>query len=129
MALFFVNSLMTLSILGFYTGYFFRKANVKKHRIFNSMGILSNLTAAVYLLCIKYLLGGISEFEIYPTAPEFVIHIHRFFAAISLILMLGMGYTGWKRNRNLHVKLHYIFLPLYTIVYISGLFLFQSKSF
>ncbi|TGL55935.1 hypothetical protein EHQ59_01400 [Leptospira kemamanensis] len=127
MALFFVNSLMTLSILGFYTGYSFRKSDRKKHKIFNAIGILSNLTAAIYLLCIKYMLGGISEFQIYPTAPEFVIHIHRFFAAISLVLMLVMGYTGWKRNRNLHVKLHYIFLPLYTIVYISGLFLFQSK--
>lgn len=129
MALFFVNSLMTLSLLGFYTGYSFRKSDRKKHKIFNVIGILSNLTAAIYLLCIKYMLGGISEFQIYPTAPEFVIHIHRFFAAISLVLMLVMGYTGWKRNRNLHVKLHYIFLPLYTIVYISGLFLFQSKPF
>ncbi|TGL22320.1 hypothetical protein [Leptospira yanagawae] len=127
MALFFVNFFMTLSILGFYTGYFFRKTDVKKHRISNSIGILFNLTAAVYLLIIKYLLGGITEFQIYPTAPEFVIHTHRFFAAISLVLMLVMGYTGWKRIRNLHVKLHYIFLPLYTIVYISGLFLFQSK--
>ncbi|MBL0956514.1 MAG: hypothetical protein IBJ01_17280 [Leptospira sp.] len=127
MALFFVNSLMTLSILGFYTGYFFRKVDITKHRIANLIGIGSNLTAAVYLLCIKYLLGGISEFQIYPTAPDFVIHTHRFFAAISLVLMLVMGFTGWKRNRNLHVKLHYIFLPLYTIVYISGLFLFQSK--
>ncbi|MGV3666101.1 MAG: hypothetical protein ACO1NV_08215 [Leptospira bouyouniensis] len=127
MALFFVNSLMTLSIFGFYTGYFFRKFDLKKHRLLNLIGILSNLTAAVYLLCIKYLLGGVSEFQIYPTAPEIVIHTHRFFAAIALVMMLVMGYTGWKRNRNLHVKLHYIFLPLYTIVYISGLFLFQSK--
>ncbi|XDD47076.1 hypothetical protein AB3N60_03045 [Leptospira sp. WS39.C2] len=127
MALFFVNSLMTLSILGFYSGYFFRKLNNQKHRAFNLVGIIANLTAAIYLLAIKYLLGGIAEFQIYPTAPEFVIHIHRFFAAISLVLMLSMGFTGWKRNRNLHVKLHYIFLPLYTIVYISGLFLFQSK--
>lgn len=91
------------------------------------MGIFANLSAAVYLLGMKYLLGGIAEHQIYPTAPEFIILTHRFFAAIALILMLCMGYLGWKRKRNLHVKLHYIFLPLYTIVYISGLFLFQSK--
>ncbi|MGE8721494.1 hypothetical protein ACO2KH_09190 [Leptospira terpstrae] len=127
MALFLVNSLMTISIIGFYLGYFFRKTDQKRHRLFNTMGILANLSAAVYLLSIKYLLGGIAEHQIYPTAPEIIIHTHRFFAAIALLLMLCMGYLGWKRKRNLHVKLHYIFLPLYTIVYISGLFLFQSK--
>ncbi|EOQ96226.1 hypothetical protein LEP1GSC195_2685 [Leptospira wolbachii serovar Codice str. CDC] len=127
MALFLVNSLMTISIIGFYLGYFFRKTDQKRHKVFNSLGILANLSAAVYLLGMKYLLGGIAEHQIYPTAPEIIIHTHRFFAAIALILMLCMGYLGWKRKRNLHVKLHYIFLPLYTIVYISGLFLFQSK--
>ncbi|MCG6143380.1 hypothetical protein [Leptospira bandrabouensis] len=127
MALFLVNSLMTISIIGFYLGYFFRKSDQKRHRFFNTIGILANLTAAVYLLDMKYLLGGIAVHQIYPAAPENIIHIHRFFAAIALVLMLCMGYLGWKRKRNLHVKLHYIFLPLYTIVYISGLFLFQSK--
>ncbi|TGM59041.1 hypothetical protein [Leptospira vanthielii] len=127
MALFLVNSLMTISVIGFYLGYFFRKTDQNRHRLFNTIGILANLSAAVYLLGMKYLLGGITEHQIYPTAPEIIIHTHRFFAAIALILMLCMGYLGWKRKRNLHVKLHYIFLPLYTIVYISGLFLFQSK--
>lgn len=127
MALYLVNSLMTISIIGFYSGYFFRRTDQNRHRLFNTIGILANLSAAVYLLGMKYLLGGIAEHQIYPTAPEIIIHIHRFFAAIALVLMLCMGYLGWKRKRNLHVKLHYIFLPLYTIVYISGLFLFQSK--
>ncbi|MBM9549034.1 hypothetical protein JWG40_18545 [Leptospira sp. 201903074] len=127
MALFLVNSLMTVSLIGFYLGYFFRKKDQNRHRFFNTIGILANLSAAVYLLSMKYLLGGITEHQIYPMAPEIIIHIHRFFAAIALVLMLCMGYLGWKRKRNLHVKLHYIFLPLYTIVYISGLFLFQSK--
>lgn len=127
MPLILINTLMTVSILCFYVGYFFRKKNTNLHRIINSTGVVFNLTAAVYLLLIKYVLGGIAEHSIFPTAPSIIILIHRIFASISLFLMLTMAYSGWKRNSNLHLKLHYIFLPLYTIVYISGLFLFQSQ--
>lgn len=127
MALFWINSLMTASIVAFYLGYTFRISNLTLHRVLNTSGMIFNLLAAVYLLAIKYLLGGITEHQIYPTMAPIVIIIHRIFASISLLMMLLMGYSGWKRNRTFHVKLHYIFLPLYTIVYISGLFLFQSQ--
>ncbi|MDF3820986.1 hypothetical protein P3G55_13830 [Leptospira sp. 96542] len=127
MPLFWINLLMTVSICFFYLGYAFRKQNTNLHRLFGLSGVVFNLLAAAYLLLIKYALGGITNHQIYPVAPDYIIHTHRFFASLALILMLIMGFLGWKRKRKLHVKLHYIFLPLYTIVYISGLFLFQSR--
>ncbi|GBF50066.1 hypothetical protein LPTSP4_15870 [Leptospira ryugenii] len=118
---------MTLSILCFYFGYWFRKTRNDIHRKVNVLGVFLNLSAAVFLLAIKYLLGGLEEWGIYPSVPRLYIDIHRFFALLGLVLMLVMLVTGLKRKKQIHKKLHFIFLPLYTIVYISGLFLFQSS--
>ncbi|WP_425460641.1 hypothetical protein [Leptospira idonii] len=117
---------MSASILCFYSGYFLRKKSLKWHRISNLSGVFFNLTAAVYLLSMKYLFGGLEEHSVFSAAPQYIIHIHRFWAAVALVMMLVMAYSGIKRKRKLHVKLHFVFLPLYTLVYASGLFLFQS---
>lgn len=122
-----VNSLMTLSVIAFYIGYFFRKSNNGIHRWVNSFGVVANLIAAVFLLLVKYELGGLEAYSIYPAVDRWIIDTHRFFAACSLILMLVMSYFGISRNRNLHYKLHFVFLPLYTLVYLSGLVIFQSS--
>jgi hypothetical protein len=45
-----------------------------------------------------------------------------------LVLMLTMAYTGITRKAETHKKLHFIFLPLYTIVFISGLFIFETRN-
>jgi hypothetical protein len=127
-ALILINGLMSLSLFCFYLGYYFRKRNNSFHRIANTFGIFFNLSAAAYLLAIKYAFGGVDGFGIYPTVDRLIIDVHRFFAACALILMLIMAYTGYTKKRNLHVKLHFVFLPLYTIVYISGLFLFKSHA-
>ncbi|TGN06926.1 hypothetical protein EHS11_17480 [Leptospira ilyithenensis] len=126
MALFLIHSLMSLSLICFYTGYFFRKRNLFAHRIWNLSGVGFNLSAAIYLLAMKYLLGGIEAHSIFPAVANWIIQTHRFFALVALIMMLVMAYSGIKRKRNLHVKLHRIFLPLYTVVYVSGLIIFQT---
>lgn len=128
MHLFLINSGMTVSILLFYSGFYFRKKNNKLHRILNSIGILVNLVTAIFLLVGKHMLGGIESMEIVAITPQIIVDIHRFFAAISLVLMLLMGYSGWKRNIELHKKTSRVFLFLYTTIYISGLIIFQTGS-
>ena len=127
MNLYIINTGMTLSIILFYAGYFQRIKNNYLHRIINSIGILANLSAAVYLLLGKYIFGGIESMGILSVVPEWAVNTHRFFAAISLILMLIMGYTGYKRKTDIHNKIHKIFLLLYTIIYISGMLIFTNK--
>ena len=127
MNLYIINTGMTLSIILFYAGYFQRIKNNDLHRIINSIGILANLSAAVYLLLGKYIFGGIESMGILSVVPEWAVNTHRFFAAISLILMLIMGYTGYTRKTDIHNKIHKIFLLLYTIIYISGMLIFTNK--
>jgi len=128
MNLYLINAGMTLSLLCFYLGYYYRAKNNSAHRILNLTGVILNLATAVFLLAHKYMLYGIEGAGIFPTVPILVINIHRFFAAISLVLMLLMAYTGITRKTEIHKKLHYIFLPLYTIVFISGLFIFETRN-
>ncbi|TGK02683.1 hypothetical protein EHQ53_13145 [Leptospira langatensis] len=128
MPLFLINSGMTISILLFYAGYWFRFRNNRLHRLFNSTGILFNLATAVYLLALKYLGGGIEQAGVIPNVERLYIDIHRAIAALTLILMLLMGWSGYTGKKRFHRKLHFIFLPLYTLVYISGLFLFRSSN-
>ncbi len=122
-----INLGMTLSIVCFYIGYFYRTKNNSLHRAINMTGVVFNLSTAIYLLAHKYMLNGIEAAGIFPTVPVLYIHIHRFFAAISLILMLMMAATGIAKKKDLHKKIHFIFLPLYTVVFISGLFIFESR--
>ena len=126
MKLYLINLGMTFSILCFYFGYTVRLKNNTLHRIVNSIGILFNLAAAVFLLSGKYLMGGIESMGIVPLVPQWAVDVHRFFAAISLVLMLSMGITGYLRKIETHKKLHFSFLILYTIIYVSGMIIFQN---
>jgi hypothetical protein len=126
MKLYLINTGMTLSILCFYLGYLARIKNNSLHRIINSIGIFFNLSTAVFLLAGKYLMGGIESMGIVPLVPLWAVNVHRFFALISLILMLSMGITGYLRKTKIHKQLHLVFLFLYTIIYISGMLIFQN---
>ncbi len=128
MNLYLINAGMTLSVLCFYLGYYFRKSNNSLHRKINLTGVILNLVTAIFLLAHKYLFAGIEAAGIFPTVPPTIILVHRFFAAISLVLMLAVAYTGITKTSKLHKKLHFIFLPLYTIVFISGLFIFETRN-
>lgn len=85
------------------------------------------MATALYLLGLKYLGEGIEQSGLIATVDKLYIDIHRAVAAITLILMLLMGWSGLTRKKEFHRKLHFIFLPLYTLVYLSGLFLFRSN--
>jgi len=128
MNLYLINAGMTISVICFYIGYYFRNSNNQLHRKINIAGVLVNLATALFLLTHKYLMNGIEAAGIFPTVSPTIILIHRFFAAVSLVLMLTMAYTGITRKAETHKKLHFIFLPLYTIVFISGLFIFETRN-
>ena len=128
MNLYLINTGMTIYVICFYIGYYFRNSNNQLHRKINIAGVLVNLATALFLLTHKYLMNGIEAAGIFPTVSPTIILIHRFFAAVSLVLMLTMAYTGITRKAETHKKLHFIFLPLYTIVFISGLFIFETRN-
>ena len=125
MSLYLIHLGMTISVICFAIGYYFRTSHNKVHRIVNTIGVLFNLATAVYLLVIKYLMGGIEENGIVPNVDDWIILTHRIFAATALILMLVMAYTGITRKAEIHKKLHIFFIPLYLVVYISGLVIFK----
>lgn len=122
-----IHTGMTLSIICFVLGYFYRKKDRKLHVYFNGSGIIFNITTAIYLLSLKYLLGGLEKANIYPAVPGWVVVTHRFFAAIALISMLAMLFSAILQKMEFHKKLHYFFLPLYIIIYLSGLFIFTGN--
>ncbi|WCL49862.1 DUF420 domain-containing protein [Leptospira sp. GIMC2001] len=125
MSLYLIHFGMTLSVICFAIGYYFRKSDNRIHRIFNSIGVLFNLSTAVYLLVMKYLMGGIEENGIVPNVDPWIILTHRIFAATALIMMLVMAYTGMTRKSEIHKRIHIFFIPLYLVVYISGLVIFK----
>ncbi|PJZ42300.1 hypothetical protein CH370_08770 [Leptospira kmetyi] len=123
-----INVGMALSVLCFYTGYYFRFRKNVLHRIFNLAGASFNLITALSLLYIKYLGGGLENAGIVPAVDRWIIDTHRAFAALTLVLMLLMVWSGISRKKEFHRKLHYIFLPLYTVIFLSGLVLFRSTN-
>jgi|JI10StandDraft_1071094.scaffolds.fasta_scaffold361928_3 hypothetical protein len=126
MSLSYIHLGMTLSVIAFSIGYFFRVKNNAIHVVANLTGTGFNLVTAIYLLIIKYGLGGLEHFGIEYAVSPWIVHTHRAFAATTLLLMLLMAYLGVTRNREWHIKLHKPFIVLYLAVYISGLFIFKT---
>jgi len=127
MSLFLINIGMVLSLFCFYIGYYYRFRNNFFHKKINLLGMIFNLFTSSYLLVNKYFLWGIEALGITAIVPRWVVDTHRFFAAVSLVLMLLMAYSGIKKKKELHKKLHYVFLPLYSIIVISGLSIFRTQ--
>lgn len=91
-------------------------------------GILANITTAVILVTGIHVFYE-SSMELagfIPVVPSWVVTTHRAVAVITFLVMLAMLYTGAKRMRSLHIKLHIPFIMLYLIVYFSGLFIFKG---
>ncbi len=126
-ALILVNTGMTISVIFFTLGYIFRK-RLKLHRPFMIMGIASNLISALILLVSVYVFHGGDRVAagFIPVVSPFWILVHRFLASTAFVLMFAMAYTGLRHDRLRHVRLHYIFIVLYLVVYLTGLFFFRS---
>lgn len=111
---------MGFSLLGFWAAYAVRRANNRLHRAFALSGVILNILSSVYLVYAVRVLG----IEMPARFAEVVVVVHRIFSAAIALLMFAMLYSGIKRQRQLHIRLHYYFLPGYTLSYISGLVIF-----
>ncbi|MBR31134.1 MAG: hypothetical protein CMN77_07445 [Spirochaetaceae bacterium] len=129
MVYYLVNAGMTLSVLFFATGYWKRK-QMNVHRIWMGLGVLANLVTAVLLVVAVHAFAGgdMKNAGFHPTVASHWILTHRVIAVVAALLMLAMAATGAMRKRKVHIALHYVFIPLYLIVYVSGLFMFEAGS-
>ena len=120
---------MTVSTVLFLLGWAQRR-HVGRHRVLMSGGVFANLGSAAFLVVAVYVWHG-GDFRaagFYPTVPAWAILAHRVAASSATVLMLAMAYTGIRRLRSIHVRLHVFFLPLYLAVYTTGLLFFSSRN-
>ncbi len=113
---------MGASLVLFFLAYALRKNNNTAHRRLAVLGVVFNLVSSVYLIyAVRF--KGIEMLTSYPIP---VATAHRIFATLMAVLMLMMLMTGMRRKRNLHIALHRVFLPGYTLTYFSGLVIFHG---
>lgn len=113
---------MGISLVLFFAAYFQRTRNNRLHRLLAIGGVVFNLVSSVYLIYAVRAVG----IEMPSRFPVIVVTIHRLFATAMALTMLAMLITGIRRNRAVHIALHRIFLPGYTLTYISGLVIFHG---
>lgn len=113
---------MGISLLLFYGAYAVRKTNNRLHRLLAVSGVVFNLLSSVYLIYAVRLRGV----EMPANYAFWVVTAHRTFATLMALVMIAMLITGIRRRRQLHIALHRIFLPGYTLTYLSGLVIFHS---
>lgn len=120
---------MTVAVLLFGAGYMYRKQDLRRHRVLMGAGVAATLVSAVVLLVSVYVLhGGDREAAGFlPAAPEWVILTHRIVASVTFVLMFVMVWSGATRRRAVHVAAHRWFIPLYLVVYVSGLIVFKNQ--
>ena len=121
---------MTISMALFLAGYAIRRRSLKWHRLLMTAGVLGTLLGAVALILAVYMLhsGDREAAGFVAVYPAWVTTTHRIIAAVAFVLMFVMLWSGATRRRRLHVSTHYVFLPLYIIVYLSGLLIFTNRQ-
>ena len=102
----------------FFSRIFSRK--VKLHIPLALFWVGFNLVSSVFLVKMVHWNGFVIDSDF----PVWVVNTHRVFATCIALMMIGMLYTGARRKRRVHVKMHFWFLTAYTIVFISGWILF-----
>ncbi len=125
-----VNWGMTLALILYLAGYYFRRRDLNKHRILMAAGVATTVAAAVALIASVHLLhGGDRQAAGFLTAPgveEWVILTHRIVASFSFAAMFVMVWSGVTRRRRIHVLTARFFLPSFILVYLSGLVIFTN---
>jgi hypothetical protein len=112
---------MGASVMLFFAAWFFRTRNNPLHRRLAILGVVFNLVSSIYLVYAVRIAG----FDMPARFGDTVVTAHRLFATLMAVMMLVMLWSGIRRRRGLHVALHRIFLPGYTLTYISGLAIFH----
>ena len=103
---------------------------MRLHRIWMSLGVAANLLTAILLVVSVHAFAGSDMVKagFVPIVPPYIVLAHRLLAVLAAVVMLAMVVTGILRKRSIHIALHYAFIPLYSIVYVSGLFIFEAGS-
>ncbi|MBI3394300.1 MAG: hypothetical protein HY042_00540 [Spirochaetia bacterium] len=124
-----VNTGMTLSVIFFLLGYVFRYDR-RKHAVLMIAAVLSNVAAALTLLGSVYIVYGGDALAagFRPALGPGPTIAHRAAAAVAFILMFVQAGSGILKKPAIHKKLYVIFLPLYIVVYVSGLFVFEYSG-
>jgi uncharacterized membrane protein YozB (DUF420 family) len=119
---------MTVALLFYLAGFYYRRRDLRIHRILMSLGIFSTVAAAVALLVAVRLIhdGDRVAAGFVSAVDEWIVVAHRVVASVTFVLMFVMLGTGIGRRRAIHVATARWFLPLYVIVYISGLLIFKN---
>ena len=108
--------------LAFFLAAYFARRKTSLHLRLALVAVVLNLLSSVYLIYAVRLRGV----EMPAHFGLEVVTVHRIFATAMAVLMLIMLATGLKRVRELHIRLHRIFLPGYALTYISGLVIFHG---
>jgi uncharacterized membrane protein YozB (DUF420 family) len=119
---------MTLALILYLAGFYFRRRNLTRHRILMGAGVGMTLAAAVALLFAVHVLhdGDREAAGFLAAADEWVILTHRLIASVTFLMMFVMVWSGATRRRTIHVTTARVFLPLFILVYLSGLFIFTN---
>ena len=122
-----VNVGMTLSVVAFGIGFYFRKTE-RQHRLGRSLGVGICVATALSLVVSVH---GFHEGDFvlagfYPVVPDWAILVHRITATLTALLMVAQTITGVLRKRTWHIRLQRVFIPAYLIIYISGLLIFTN---
>lgn len=113
---------MGASLVFFVSAYYWRVRNNAIHRAFALTGVALNLLSSTYLIYAVRFAG----IEMPANYPVFIVTAHRLFATAMALVMIAMLITGIRHNRRVHIALHRIFLPGYTLTYFSGLVIFHA---
>lgn len=119
---------MTLALVLYLSGYYFRQRDLMKHRILMGAGVTITILSALALLGAVHLIhgGDRAAAGFIAVADAWVILTHRVIATITFLMMFLMVWSGATRRRRIHVATARFFLPLFIIVYVSGLFIFTN---
>jgi len=116
---------MTATLILFGRGWLLRREE-RRHRRFMTAGIVLNLMTALLLVGSIYGFhdGDAGRAGFLSCYASIWTVSHRLLATLTAVLMLLLGLTGYWRRGNIHRRLQVFFIPLYLIVYFSGLVLF-----
>lgn len=119
---------MTLALFLYLSGFYFRRRDLTKHRVLMGLGVFVTVASAVALLVAVHLVHGGDRVAagFLPAAEPWVILTHRIVATFTFLAMFVMVWSGATRRRRVHVNTARVFLPLFIIVYISGLLIFTN---
>ena len=103
------------------SGYALLKRNYWLHGRLNTLMSLLTLGAVVlFEVVIRFV--GVDVKEHMNADARFALRVHLCFVIPLVPILLYMLYTGWKRQRRIHLTISVLFLILWIGMFITGIF-------